>query len=506
MRLIADQPFNPSPDLPLYQQLYAHLRGAILAGRLPSGIKLPSSRALANELQVARNTVINAYDQLMAEGYLVSAAGSGTFVADVLPEQLLNAAEPAVYTAAQLHSSTERPPILSKRARAQLASPQIIPRLPAAPNGRHRPFRLGLSALDAFPFPLWSRLLARRARRLSLADIGYQDAAGYPPLREAIAAHLTVSRRVRCTPEQVIMVAGSQGAFDLAARVLLDNGDRVLMEDPGYIGARGALLGAGAEIVPVPIDQEGMMVKIGSERAAEARLAYVTPSHQFPLGVTMSLARRLALLRWAQGADAYILEDDYDSEYRFAGRPPATLQGLDEAGRVIYIGSFSKVLAPALRIGYLVLPPPLVEPFLQVRRLVDFHLPILEQAALADFMAEGHFTRHLRRMRLLLARRRTALLEALRSLPLEMQAFEVGSHCVGWLPAGIDGPQLAQQAAAHDLNVWLVSQYSIEPPAREGLVLGYADHDEDEMQEAVKKLAQVIRLVCSGAESGKVVP
>ncbi|MCE7990276.1 MAG: PLP-dependent aminotransferase family protein, partial [Caldilinea sp. CFX5] len=362
-------------------------------------------------------------------------------------------------------------PRLSQRALAQMTSPQVGPLLPHLVNGRLRPFSLGMSALDAFPYPLWTRLVTRHARRMSVGALIYQDAGGYQPLREAIAAHVTVSRRVRCTPEQIVIVAGAQGAFDLAARLLLDEGDAVWMEDPGYAGARGALLGAGAQVIPVPIDHEGVRVEIGLERAPEARLAYVTPAHQFPLGVPMSLARRLALLRWAKRTGAYILEDDYDSEYRFAGRPPATLQGLDEAERVLYIGTFSKVLAPALRIGYLIVPPSLVEPCRKVRRLLDFHLPILEQAALADFIAEGHFTRHLRHMRTLLARRRTALLAALRPLPLDIH-----------------------------------SKYSSEPLAREGLVLGYGDHDEAEIQAAVRRLAGVMCAAWPAADKPEVAP
>ncbi|MEZ4736478.1 MAG: PLP-dependent aminotransferase family protein [Caldilineaceae bacterium] len=495
MNIFTEEPFVPVADTPLYQQLYGRLQRAILAGRLPGGHKLPSTRALADELMVSRNTVLTAYDQLTAEGYIESVEGSGTFVADVLPEQLLTAAKAPVAPPTKSTRPPTDQPCLSQRARAMLTSPQISPLLPPGANGRPRPFSLGMSALDAFPYPIWSRLVARQARQLSIGALTYQDAAGYLPLREAIAAHVTVSRSVRCTPDQVVIVAGAQGGFDLVARLLLNPGDPVWMEDPGYVGARGALLGAGAEIVPVPIDHEGLMVEIGIERAPEARLVYVTPSHQFPLGVTMSLARRLALLEWSKQTNAYILEDDYNSEFRFAGRPLATLQGLDRADHVIYVGTFSKVLAPALRIGYLILPPLLVEPFLQVRRLVDFHLPVLEQAVLADFMAEGHYNRHLRRMRTLFAERRAALLEALNELPLDIHTFPVGSHCVGWLPAGMDGLRLAHQAAANDLNLWLVSQYCIEPLAREGLVIGYGDHNIEEMQQAVSKLAQVMRTV-----------
>lgn len=494
MPIFTDHPFTPAPDTPLYQQIYAHLQSAILAGKLPGGLKLPSTRALAAELLVSRNTVLTAYDQLTAEGYLESVAGSGTFVADVLPDHLLTT--PAHHTPpSNARQSEPTQPLLSARAKAQLTASQIYPRLPPTADGRPRPFRLGMSALDAFPYEQWSRLITRQARRMSIRTITYQEPSGYRPLREAIAAHVNLSRRVQCTAEQIVMVAGTQGGLDLAARLLINEGDPVWLEDPGYIGARGALLGAGAALVPVPIDHEGLMVAIGRERAPTARLAYVTPSHQFPLGVTMSLARRLALLEWAKAANAYIIEDDYDSEYRFAGRPLATLQSLDRDDRVIYVGTFSKILAPALRIGYLILPPLLVEPCLAMRRLIDFHLPILEQAALADFIAEGHFTRHLRRMRTLFAERRTALLEALAALPLDIHAFPVGSHCVGWLPAGMDGLRLAHQAAANDLNLWLVSQYCIEPLAREGLVIGYGDHDSAEMQQAVAKLAKVMHTV-----------
>jgi GntR family transcriptional regulator/MocR family aminotransferase len=495
MMFFAENPFRPAPDAPLYQQLYAHLQAAILAGRLPRGAKLPSTRALADELRVSRNTVLAAYEQLTAEGYLESAKGSGTFVACDLPDALLTASTARVPPASQPRRAVPAQPALSARARAQLTSRQIWPALPAINAGRPRPFSLGLSALDVFPYKLWSHLLVRQARRLSSGAIAYQPPAGYAPLREAIAAHVTVSRQAHCAADQVVIVAGAQGAFDLVARVLLDAGDPVWMEDPGYVGARGAFLGAGAQIIPVPVDQEGLIVEAAIARAPHARLAYVTPSHQFPLGVTMSLTRRLALLDWAQRANAYILEDDYDSEYRFAERPLAALQGLDRAGRVIYIGTFSKVLAPALRIGYLILPPPLVEPFLEVRRLIDFHAPTLEQAVLADFMAEGHYTRHLRRMRTLYASRRGALLEALRELPLEVHASPVGSHCIGWLPEDIDEAALVREAIARGLNLWLVSQYSIEPLPRQGLVLGYGAHSPEETREAVGRLGAAMQAV-----------
>jgi len=361
-----------------------------------------------------------------------------------------------------------------------------------ANRGYPRPFRSDAPALDRFPYEAWSKLIVRQARRLSRRDFPYQPSAGYRPLREAIAAHVTITRRVRCTPDQIIIVSGSQGALDLTTRMLVNAGDPVWMEDPGYLGARGALLGAGAQIIPVPIDQEGLVVEAGIERVPHARLVYLTPSHQFPLGITMSLGRRLAVLDWAKRADAYILEDDYDSEFRFAGRPLAALQGLDEAERVIYIGTFSKVLFPALRIGYLVLPPSLVDAFLTVRRLMDMHTPMLEQIVLTDFIVEGHFARHLRRMRKLYAERRTALLDAARDLPLIMQSSPAGIHCIGWLPDGMDDQNLIQKAAIHGLELTPVSDYVIEPLARKGLMLGYGGFNVQEIKNGIRRLAAVM--------------
>ena len=417
----------------------------------------------------------------MAEGYLESHAGSGTFVARVLPEQLLTTLDRK--HAAIPQQAESNPPHLPTTTR------------PPSKSELPRPFRSDVPALDVFPYKLWSRLVVRQARRLPRTAFSYQDPAGYRPLREAIAAHVTVSRGVHCTPGQIIVVAGAQGALDLAARVLLKAGDPVWMEDPGYSGARGALLGVGAQIVPVPIDQDGLMIDAAIARAPHARLAYLTPSHQFPLGVTLSLTRRLALLDWAKRTGAYLLEDDYDSEYRYAGRPLAALQGLDDADRVIYIGTFSKVLFPALRIGYLILPSSLVEKFLELRRYMDTHLPILEQAVLTDFIAEGHFTRHLRRMRTLYAERRATLLEAARNLPLDIYAPEAGIHCVGWLPAGTDEQAVVRQGAAHDLELTPISTFCMEPLARQGLLLGYGGFSAPEIKAGVRRLAATLRSV-----------
>jgi GntR family transcriptional regulator/MocR family aminotransferase len=378
--------------------------------------------------------------------------------------------------------------LFSERAKAQMTASQ-----PPSGGKSPRPFLAEAPALDAFPYQLWSRLIVRQARRLPMNTFMYQDSAGYRPLREAIAAHAAISRQVHCSPDQVMIVPGSQGALDLAARMLINTGDPVWMEDPGYPGARGAFLGAGAQIIPVPVDHEGLIVKIGIERAPQARLVYLTPSHQFPLGETMSLPRRLALLDWVKQANAYVIEDDYDSEFRFATRPLATLQGLDGADRVIYIGTFSKVLFPSIRIGYMILPPPLIDSFLKVRRLVDIHSPILEQAVLADFMAEGHFTRHLRRMRALYAKRRSTLLEAAGELPLKIHSPEAGIHCVGWLPDGMDDLALASKAADYDLDLTPISSFSIEPLQRKGFLLGYGGFSVEEIREGVRRLGTLLR-------------
>ena len=490
MTIFTDTPFHPSPNIPLYQALYDHLRSAVLSGELKSGMKLPSTRALAEELNVSRNTVLNAYQQLLAEGYLESRAGSGTFVVPVLPELLLAAPRPSVPKTVQTEQPASSRVLFSERAQAQIAISQ-----PPATGKLPRPFLAEAPALDAFPYQLWTRLVVRQARRLPVNHFMYQDSAGYRPLREAIAAHVAITRQVHCMPEQVMIVPGSQGALDLATRMLINAGDPVWLEDPGYPGARGAFLGSGAQVVPVPVDHEGLIVGVGISRAPHARLVYLTPSHQFPLGVTLSLSRRLALLDWARHTNAYILEDDYDSEFRFATRPLATLQGLDDAGRVIYIGTFSKVLFPALRIGYMILPLLLIEPFLKVRRLIDIHSPMLEQAVLADFITEGHFRRHVRRMRTLYADRRNALLKAARTLPLKIDAPEAGIHCVGWLADGMDAQTVALRAADYDLQLTPVSSFSIEPLARQGLLLGYGGYNVQEIKAGAQRLGQLLRSV-----------
>lgn len=478
---------TPALSTPLYKQVYQRLRTAILNGQIPAGTRLPSTRALSEALGVSRNTVLNAYDQLTAEGYIQGKEGSGTVAASLLPETLLSVDLPP----------TPDNPVpqnlgISQRGQAYLQTPAM-----PSPKSREpvRAFQLGQPGLDSFPFELWNRCITRRTRYTDPTLYTYQDAAGYRPLREAIANHVVVARGVRCTADQVIVVTGSQGALDLAARVLLDPGDSAWMEDPGYLGARGALVGAGAQIVSVPVDNEGLDVAAGIAACPHARLAYVTPSHQFPLAVTMSLSRRLALLDWTKYAKAWILEDDYNSEFRFAGRPLAALQGLDTANRVIYIGTFSKILFPALRLGYLVVPEALVDVFYAARRFIDVHPSMLEQSALADFMMEGHLTRHVRRMRGLYAERRELLVELAQSkLPLQIHAPEAGMHLVGWLPDGIDGHYASQLAEAQGVFTPSVSVFSMNPLPRSGLLMGYASITESEIRDGVRRLSKALNV------------
>jgi GntR family transcriptional regulator/MocR family aminotransferase len=472
----------------LFRQLYEGIRRAILSGRFAAGMKLPATRLLAAELGVSRNTIVNGYEQLLAEGYLVGRLGSGTYVAPTLPEELLQ-------THAQ-HQAARRPlrrgRLVARRGAALAAAPR-----PVAPRvGLPKPFRPGVPALDAFPVELWLRLTKKYTRRMLAELCDYGAPAGYRPLREAIAGYLQAARGVCCDADQVIVVNGAQHALDLAARVLLDPGEAAWVEDPGYIGARGALLGAGVRVVPVAVDSEGLDVSGAERRDRGARLCYVTPSHQYPLGVTMSLPRRLALLDWASRTGAWIVEDDYDSEFRYAGRPLAALQGLDRDQRVLYVGTFSKVLFPALRLGYLVAPPDLVDAFVAARALADHHSPTLSQAVLAEFIADGHLARHIRRMRKLYAERQVALLQAVhRALDgcVSVAAAEAGLHLVGWLADGMDDREASRRAASHGVEAPPLSAYGVERGARGGLLLGYAATAPRHIREGVHRLAAALR-------------
>jgi GntR family transcriptional regulator / MocR family aminotransferase len=478
--------------IPLQRQIYDQLRSAILSGTFSPGARVPSTRDLAADLGVSRNTVAGAFDQLLAEGYLEGKVGSGTFVAAALPEDLLR-----VKPEAPLPLAPSRAPVqavhASRRGQELAAIPLSPSRLaPLEP----RPFRPGIPALDQFPRTLWARMAARLARDAPSAMLSYGDPAGYRPLRQAVAEYLRVARAVRCTADQVIVTDGTQQAFDLAARVLVDRGDTAWVEDPGYLGSRAALRAGGIDCMPVPIDAEGISLRVGMSRAPQARLVFVTPSHEYPLGVIMSLSRRMALLEWARKQNAWIVEDDYDSEFRYRGRPLASLQGLDEAGRVIYAGSFSKTLFPGLRLGYLVAPEKLVDTFVHARALANNSSAGLEQFLAAEFLSEGHFGRHVRKMRALYSERQQTLVAAVeRELAgaLEVHASDAGQHLVAWLPAGSNDAAISERAAAAGIIAPPLSAYSIEARLRPALLLGYAAYNPRQIRDGVRKLAAVLQ-------------
>jgi GntR family transcriptional regulator / MocR family aminotransferase len=471
---------------PLVMQVYRAIRARILAGTLRPGERLPATRILANELAVSRNTVLAAYDQLLGEGYASARRGSGTFVAAELPEPASGRRDRP--------PETPRPARLSSYGRRVAALPRLGAAFVRAPRFD---FRYGRPAYDDFPAAIWTRILVRRARRTAVADLDYGSPKGERSLREAIAEHVARTRGIDCAAWQIVVTAGSQQALDLVARVLLDPGDRVLLEEPHYLGARRCFLAAGARIETGPVDDDGFDVARVRPAARTARLAYVTPSHHFPTGVVMSLARRLALLDWARRNRAFVVEDDYDSEYRYRGRPIEALAALDRDARVIYVGTFSKVVFPALRIGYLILPETLVEAVAQAKSVIDSGSSRLAQAALGDFLREGHFERHVRRTRARNAARRQALLAALAEHVGDRGAWvgaDAGLHLLLWIRdlAASRVPELVERALAADVGVYSVAPFYRRPPRKAGLLLGYAGLSEDDVHEGIARLASAL--------------
>ena len=438
--------------VPVYRQLYERTRAAIASGQLPPDGRLPSARSLAAQLGAARGTVDAAYTMLAGEGWIVRRGPAGTVVAPQLHRELAPPrSDRAVRPGAPSALAAEAPPL---------------------------PLRMGIPALDAFPRKLWSRLVAREARALSLAAMANPDPAGYGKLREAIAAYLAVGRGIPCTPRQVFVTAGYQGALSLIARALIAAGDAVWFEDPGYHLARQGLTAAGARLIPVPVDEEGMRVADGMACAPQARFVVVTPAHQCPLGVALSLPRRLALLSWAAEAGAWIIEDDYDGEFHYCGRPLPALKSLDHADVVLYAGSFSKVLFPALRMGYLVVPEELVERFADACRAFHAGNARLDQGVVARFMAEGHFARHLARMRALYAARRAALAAALAAAfgdRLRIGLQSGGMHLLARLPNGAPDTTLVGLAEMHGLAPAALSPLSVEHDCGPGLLLSFTN-------------------------------
>jgi len=463
---------------PLHRQIYDSFRAMILDRRLRPGAQIPASRALAAELGVSRIPVLGAYAQLLAEGYLESRTGAGTFVASSL----------ALSEPRAPGNQQRQEPVAVSRAARQLSAP------PLAWLREAGAFSVGQLAYDHFPFHAWSRTLTRHARRVSARSLNYPDRAGLADLREAVALYLRTSRAVECDASQIVITSGSQQALALSARVLLDPGSPVWVEEPGYPFLRNALSLIGCRAVPVPVDNEGLEVAAGLKLSRRAAAAFVTPSHQFPLGVTMSAARRLQLLEWAHRAGAWVVEDDYDSEYRYESMPVASLQGLDRGQRVIYIGTFSKTLFPSLRVGYAVVPPRLLDAFLAVRHASDLGPPHLYQAALADFLNEGHFARHVRRTRELYAQRRGALVDFLRGefgREVEILGAEAGMHLVVTPPPGLSDRKIAARAVGEKLWLWPLST-AYAGAGRQGFILGFGSTRAEDMPKAVRHLRRLV--------------
>ena len=467
-------------DAPLHRQIYDQWRQGILTGRFRRAERVPSTRELSAALEVSRSTVTQAYDQLIAEGYLETSQGSGTFVCRELPDELLRP------NLKHVPRAEATPAMRLSRYGAGLTDDFSYP---SAPAGFIR-FTQWRPDLALFPLAIWRKLVMRRLRSAAPDLFDYADqSAGYGPLREEIAAYVSRSRAVRCTPEQVVIVNGSAQGIDLCVRLLLEPGDQVAIENPGYHGAHRIFAGYGARLQPARIDDNGIVI---GDLGKKSRLVYVTPSHQFPTGVAMSLARRLELIEWSRQHNAVLIEDDYDSEYRYSGPPLPSLQGLATGVAVIYIGTFSKVMFPSLRIGYVIAPPDLAVRLRRAKWLADRHTPVPEQAALADFISEGHLERHIRRMRRVYGQRRGALVESLERYfgdRVHIRGDAAGMH----LLVRFRDARAGEKAAAAKVQLISSAAYYLTEPPRAEFILGFSSISERSIREGIRRLAEVIQ-------------
>jgi GntR family transcriptional regulator/MocR family aminotransferase len=466
---------------PLFRQVYARLRRAVLSGSLRAGDRLPSTREFARRHGISRTVVLLAYDQLVAEGFAAGRAGSGTYVAEGMnwraPERVEHGAK-------------------VRMSRYGCAAAKVAGTVDF-PGRRSTPLRYdfaygGRGDIETFPFEMWRRILLRHVRKAPVRELDYASAVGSAALREAISVHVRRARAVICDASQVIIVNGSQQALDLVARVLIERGDRVAIEDPQYQGTREVLRAAGARLCPVRVDRDGLNP---AKLPQNARLAFVTPSHQFPTGAILPLARRLALLDWARSNDAVVIEDDYDGEFRYEGQPLESLQGLDREGRVIYVGTFSRTMFSALRIGYLIAPKSLVAAFTAAKWLCDRHTATLEQETLAEFISTGMYERHLRRVRRRNSDNRAVLLDSVREHlgeRVEMTGDGAGAHVVLWPAARVSENAIIQNAAAKGLGVYGISGYFLGGPKRPGVMLGYSQMRKDEIREGIRRLSELL--------------
>jgi GntR family transcriptional regulator / MocR family aminotransferase len=464
---------------PLYRQLYLGFRRAILEGRLRAGERLPSTRDLAEQLSVSRTIVVMAFEQLLAEGFVEGRHGSGTFVSALGEKRRADRVSSARLTFSRFGRA------------AALAGVRVD--FPARNRaGLRYDFSCGRSPVERFPMETWRRILIQRTRRATVKSHQYGAPSGDQALREAIASHLRRSRAVICEASQVIIVNGSQQALDLLSRVMLEPGDTVALEDPQYQGGREAFRAAGARLYPVAVDGDGL---IPAKLPKTARLAFVTPSHQFPTGAVLPLARRMALLEWSKRAGAVLIEDDYDGEFRYEGQAVESLQGLDTEGRVVYVGTFSRTVFPALRIGYLIAPKPLVPALTGAKWLADRHTATLEQETLAEFIASGAYERHLRRARRTNAKRRAALLSAIEEFVGDhatVTGQRAGTHVVLWPKSKLTENEIIARAAEHEVTVYGIAPYYLTKPKLPGLILGYARMKEADIREGIRRLGEAL--------------
>ena len=466
-------------DVPLFQQIYLWMRSAILSGALRPATKLPSTRELSVQLGVSRSAVVVAFEQLLAEGYAVGRKGAGTFVASGLPEPF-----------EAIHGRKRQPAAIAKPS---ASFGDLGGFVDVTAQSDERPFNLGRTLVDARTAELWRRLSARTLRSFARHHLGYGDPQGMPELRKSVCDYLQAARGVRCEPDQIVITAGAQQAVDIVTRVMQGPDRDVWIEDPGYALTRLALVAAGARVCSIPVDQHGIDVAEGIRRAPKARAAFITASHQFPKGVALSMARRLELLAWARESGAWIVEDDYASEFRYGGRPLASLQGLDGAERVIYVGTLNKALFPGLRLGYAVVPRSLLRGFVAARYLMDRQPPSLCQAVVAAFMEEGHFGAHIRRMREMYRKQRDTLVAALRRRlgdHLTVEPPDQGMHLVAYTRHGLSDVSIERRAREHGVVVRAMSRLYVEAQPQSALMLGFSGYPHQIIGPAIARLAR----------------
>jgi GntR family transcriptional regulator/MocR family aminotransferase len=469
---------------PIYKQLYEQLKDGMLKGLLKPGDRMPSSREMGREFNISRNAVIQVFEQLEMEGFLDSKTGAGTFISA------------GIHYSAFRKKELKNPASSPARALAREKGLHHVFSGEESSNEPMLPFQQSVPSVADFPFAIWSKITTAVYKRAGQLHLGYDDAQGYLPLRQALANHLRISRSINCSADHILIVNGTKQALNLCAELLLNNGDQCWMEDPGYMGAKLAIKRFGGELCPVPVNAGGIDLDYAIERYPKARLAYITPSHQFPLGSTMLLSERIKLLNWAAAHDMWIIEDDYDSEFRYNGRPVPALQGIDVGGNVIYSGTFSKVLLPALRIGYMVFPSKeIARKFTVAKAVTDGQGAAINQAIVADFITEGHFSRHIRRMRVLYKEAQDQLISLINihlKDKLVPAPVETGMHLVAWLPAHIDAEIVVAEALKAGIFISTVSQYALTFKYPQGLILGFTGFLPGQMEAAVEKLRKVV--------------